>query len=115
MLSQLLMKWKLTMINEEQRKQDALAFEKNIEEITAQLPNHKKKEFTLTAIERAMLAEQQTIIALATQAQERIINELCLRRVGVEASPQISVQYAIGIGRFVVFTPKKSSNSNAHK
>ncbi len=96
----------VSLLTEEQQKVDAEAFKKGVKETGKLLPNHEMKEFTFTRAEQLMLAEQQTILTLAGQTQERIINEVCLKRIGIEPDPKINIQYAIGLGRFVCFVPK---------
>jgi len=82
------------------------AFEAEAKAVAEKLPGHKVKEFTFSNLEQQMLAEQQTITALAQQSQNKIVNEYVLRRVGIEPSPAIHVRYSIGLGRFIVFIPK---------
>lgn len=96
---------------EEQKKKDLETFKKVVKDVADQLPNHTVKEFTFSSLEQQMLAEQQTIIALAQGSQNKIINELCLKRIGVQPSPAIKVRYAIGLGRFVVFVPKETKKT----
>jgi hypothetical protein len=91
---------------DDQKKKDLEAFEEDIKNVASQLPGHKIKEYTFNALEQQLLAEQQTIAVLAGQTQNKVINEVCLKRVGVEPSPAIHVRYSIGLGRFVCFTPK---------
>lgn len=94
------------MNNEDQKKKDMEIFEADAKATAASLPNHKVKEFTFSNLEQQMLAEQQTIMALAQQSQNKIINEYILRRIGIEPSPAIHIRYSIGLGRFIVFVPK---------
>lgn len=92
--------------NEDQKKKDMAVFEEDIKQVSQALPNHKIKEFTFNNFEQQLLAEQQTIIALSQGTQNKLINEICLKRIGVMPSPAISIRYSIGLGRFVVFVPK---------
>ena len=91
---------------EAQKKEDMQLFEKEITNVSQKLPSHSKKEFTFTALERQLLAQQATIEALAKNAQEAIINEVCLKRLNVTPSQNIHIRYSVGLGRFVVFAPK---------
>ena len=91
---------------DEQKKKDMKLFEASVQSLSEQLPNHKIKEFTFSSFEQQLLAEQQTIAVLAQQTQNKIINEICLKRVGILPSPAINVRYSIGLGRFVVFSPR---------
>ncbi len=102
-------------MTEEQRKIDMEVFEAEAKKTALQLPNHKLKEFTLNTIEQQMLAEQETIVALARASQDKIINEYVLSRVGVTPSPAIHIRYSISLGRFVVYTPKLPKGSSKEK
>ena len=90
----------------EDQKKDQEMFESQIQLMAKDLPNYKMKEFTFSNFEQQLLAEQATIATLAEQTQNKIINEICLKRLGITPSPAIKVPYAIGLGRFVVFIPK---------
>lgn len=92
---------------EKQKKIDMEAFEKEIDSVSKELPNHEHKEFTFNGIERQMLAQQATIAALAQQAQNIIINEQVIKRLGIKPNANMRIRYSVGLGRFVVFTPKK--------
>lgn len=98
------------MKNDAQKQADMEAFEREIYSLSKEIPTHTKKEFTFTALERQMLAQQATIAALANQAQNIIINEHVIRRLGIEPNPSIRVRYAVGLGRLVIFTPKEVRN-----
>lgn len=102
---------------EAQKKADLELFEADVKAVAQQLPSHKIKEFTFSNLEQQMLAEQQTIIVLAGNTQNKIINEVSLKRIGVEPSPAIHIRYSIGLGRFVVFVPKlpKASTPKVEK
>jgi hypothetical protein len=91
---------------DDQRKQDMQVFEDDIKNVASQFPNHTIKEFTFNNFEQKFLAQQQTIIALGQEAQIAIVNEVCLKRIGIMPNPTIVIRYSIGLGRFVVFTPK---------
>lgn len=91
---------------DKQKQADMKIFEDDIKATAVNLPGHIIKEFTFTKEEQQNLAEQQTIMSLAQNSQNRLINETCLKRVGVQPSPAIHIRYSIGLGRFVVFSPK---------
>lgn len=93
-------------MNEEQLKKDMALFNNAIERALKEFPEHKVKEFTFTALEQQMLAEQDTIVALAERTKLKILNELAVKRVGIMPNPSIKLRYHVGLGRFVVFTPK---------
>jgi hypothetical protein len=91
---------------EAQKKIDTEAFEADVKNVAATLPNHTQKEYAFTRQEQQMLAEQQTIVALGERMQLRVINEMSLKRVDVVPTPETNVRYHIGLGKFVVFVPK---------
>lgn len=93
---------------EEQKKADTQAFAEEIKKVAESFPNHTMKEFTFSKFEQQLLAEQVTIAKLAEGTSNKLINELCLKRVGITPSSGMNVRYAIGLGRFVVFTPKST-------
>jgi hypothetical protein len=93
---------------EAQRKKDTVIFEEEIKAAQNLYPNHIKKEFTFNALERTLLAEQDTIIALANQAKEHILNRYALGRIGVDFDTNMRIYYSIGLSRFVVLQPKPS-------
>lgn len=92
---------------DKQKQADLELFENDIEESAKKWKDHKKKQFTFTGLEQQMLAEQDTIIALAERTKLKVLNEISIRRIGLEPNPTIKLRYHVGLGRFVVFIPKK--------
>ena len=92
---------------QEQLKKDMAFFEAEIKATAKKLPDYNRKELTFTPAERQLLAQQATIEVLVRQAQEIIINTICLPRSGIIPSNKIHVRYSVGLGRFVIFSPKE--------
>lgn len=91
---------------EEQKKRDLARFEEEIKKVSKEFPQYKIKEFTFNGMEQQMLAEQSTIEVLAGKTQDRILNQVCLKRVGLSYIPGMQIRYSVLLGRFVVFVPK---------
>lgn len=98
-----------------QKKQDIEVFENDIKVSVENWPDHKKKEFTFTILEQQLLAQQDTILALAERTKLAVINELALRRVNIDPNPGIKLRYHIGLGRFVLFIPKVEKTVKSEK
>jgi hypothetical protein len=90
---------------EKQKAEDSALFESDIKACTEKWADHKRKEFTFSAFEQQLLAEQETIVALAQRTKLKVLNDLAVKRVGLEPNPLIKLRYHIGLGRFVVFVP----------
>lgn len=70
---------------------------------------YDRREFTFSKPEHVQLTQQQTIIALAENATQQLLNVQVLPRVGVIPSAEVKITYDLTIGRFAVWVPKKSS------
>lgn len=93
-------------MSEEELTKDMALFDNDIKQSMQKWPDHKAKEFTFTALEQQILAEQDTIVALSERTKLKILNELAVKRVGIMPNPSVKLRYHVGLGRFVVFTPK---------
>lgn len=72
-------------------------------------PGYDRREFTFSKPEHVQLTQQQTIIALAENATQQLLNVQILPRVGITPSSEIKITYDLTIGRFAVWVPKKAS------
>lgn len=66
---------------------------------------HTKKEYSFNLSEKRRLTQQQLITELAKKAQEDLIYEDVLTRVGIAPDPQTHTLYDATLGVFTVFIP----------
>lgn len=96
-----------------QTEQIQKIFDESVARNHEQLKNtHFKKEFTFTIVEKRRLVQQQTVVYLAEQAIDDIINLTVLPRLDITPNPNVKIQYDVALGRFVCWIPKEEKSQN---
>lgn len=91
----------------EAHKAQEQIFQDRAKDAEEKLPDHQRREYTFTLVEKRRLQELALTKEIIQQSMDDIVNIETLPRLGIDKAYTL---YDVRLGRLIVFTPKPTSN-----